>query len=151
MNEYKNVKNIYQNKIISPENSIIEMIEYLKNKIDYRIIDLHKHKYYYEKTKSNIYNSYCNENKKINSDHFIIEVWEIINNEKSSMYYSNFDDTIYVVFEYKTEFISSNSNDLLAELIVKKGINTKDIEKKNNTYMNYLFFLKYAIDNHSID
>ena len=33
MNEYKNVKNIYQNKIISPENSIIEMIEYLKNKI----------------------------------------------------------------------------------------------------------------------
>ena len=46
MNEYKNVKNIYQNKIISPENSIIEMIEYLKNKIDYRIIDLHKHKYY---------------------------------------------------------------------------------------------------------
>lgn len=155
MKEYEKIEYKYQNRIITPEKDIVEIMQYLKNKVDYRIVDLTKYEHRLNRIKHNIYYSYYNDSKSINKDDLIIEGWEIIKNKKSINYYSNHDvrshdDTIYVVFEYKTGYISSNSNDVLSELIVKRGINSEDIAQKSIVYKNYLFFLEYAIENNLI-
>ena len=76
-----------------------------------------------------------------------IKVYEIIKNEKSYHYFKiNNDNDLHISFDFFNSYMESNCSKLLYELRIYKGIDTNDIEDKNEYYFEYLDIIKTYIE-----
>ncbi|HBC93183.1 MAG TPA: hypothetical protein DCZ10_09885 [Pelotomaculum sp.] len=112
--------------------SISELVEMLEAKADIKEIAPNELPGYARQTA--IYNaSHCilNEDLQVKPDNMLLLAFQIIQNEKSSYYYSDDimgDDFIYVVFEKHTEYMWSNSQKLFLELELARGVSQHEFD-----------------------
>ena len=72
--------------------------------------------------------------------------YKVLKNDKSQKYYDYLEDDIYIILEEKTQSLSSNCALLGLELLIERGINKEDIEENNETFIDYMNYIKMYLD-----
>lgn len=79
------------------------------------------------------------------SDERMDKQFKIEYNEGTAVYYQDVNpafQTIYVIFETKTGYLTSNSQRLLSELFIEQGIDPEDIAANSILYQSYLTYIE---------
>ena len=79
-------------------------------------------------------------------DELKIMTYKVLKNDKSQKYYDYLEDDIYIILEEKTQSLSSNCALLGLELLIERGINKEDIEENNETFIDYMNYIKMYLD-----
>ncbi|MDR3586982.1 MAG: hypothetical protein P4L59_16970 [Desulfosporosinus sp.] len=142
----------YKHKIVPGEKSTEELINFLKDKVDVVEIDTTEFsRFFMERHIINIVHCVRNQELKLTANDLNIIAFNIIKDNRSNSYYQcrpvqriankHKNDMIYVVFEKRTGYIHSNSNKLLLELFIERGISQYDYDNDTNLLHSYLFYL----------
>lgn len=143
-----NLKNKYYSILKNNRKTSSELCNYIKNKFD--IIDVSKKNDVIAKEKfefkKNCLSSWYNSDKSLNQDNLVLNSYIIIKNSKSNFYYQKFGqkylkDSIYVIIESNTGYISSNSDELNNELYLYRGVSNLDIINNSPDLFLYLELL----------
>lgn len=90
-----------------------------------------------------------NPSKFIQMYNFEFELFSFKHSPENNSFYENYesrecaDDIVYVIFENNSNSFDCNSNRLLLELLVFKGINEDDVNNLTNSYYTYLTYIKF--------
>ena len=141
--------NQYIPQIISPRKSSEEFLEHLKNKIKCTQSDVPDRNSFFMKTITfNVLNCILNV-EELTEDELEFVYYLVEHNEETEHYYEEiisrqipvFYEPIYVLFEKKTGYITSNAQMLLLELFIEQGIDEKDLESESIHAISYLSFI----------
>ena len=142
-------KKIYIPQIISPRKSSEELEIHLKNKVKCSSSDVPDKKSFFMKamTESVLYSILNEDGYKEEDLEFVYYLVE--HNEETEHYYEEMlsgqvpikYEPIYVLFEKKTGYITSNSQMLLLELFIEQGIDEEDLESESIHAISYLSFI----------
>lgn len=139
----------YKPYIITPHKNSIELLDYLKNKVDCTEIDLFAEDVFLKKlmVESATY-SILNTEGKTESDfqfkHFFVEP-----SQRNEPYYQEMNrelETVYVIIEMQTGYVFSNCQKLLLELLVEQGIDVEDLEAGNTLCKCYLHYIQSYLE-----
>ncbi len=132
--------------VISPRKSSDAFLNHLQSKVDCIETDFSANSKIFKKLiLENA--SYCilNTEKYTTEEEFCFKQFKIGYNEDTAVYYQNLNpafQTIYVIFETKTGYLTSNSQRLLLELFIEQGIDPKDITTNSILYQSYLTYIE---------
>ena len=138
--------NKYIPPIISPRKSSDEFLVHLKNKIKCTQSDVPDRNSFFMKTMTfNVLNCILNM-EGLTENELEFEYYLVEHNEETEHYYEEiisrqvpvFYEPIYVLFEKKTGYITSNSQMLLLELFIEQGIDEEDLKSDSIHAKSYL-------------
>ena len=142
----------FSNKLNVKRKTIEGLILYIKSLYVVDQIDPHNklYKKKFERFKINCLNAISNSSKK-NPNDLKIECYVIAKNSATANYYNDIEaynyKELYVMIEYSTEYIDSNSIKLYNELVVFMGLSKDDIKMQTQRFSSYLLALNASIKN----
>ena len=132
--------------IIKPRKSSEEFLSHLQNKVKCTQSDVPDRNSFFMKTITfNVLNCILNV-EGLTENNLEFEYYLVEHNEETEHYYEEiisrqvpaFYEPIYVLFEKKTGYITSNSQMLLLELFIEQGIDEEDLESESIHAISYL-------------
>lgn len=142
-------KKQYIPQIISPKKSSEEFLTHLQNKVKCTQSDVPDRNSFFMKAMTfNVLNCILNV-EGLTEDELEFVYYLVEHNEETEHYYEEiisrqipvFYEPIYVLFEKKTGYITSNAQMLLLELFIEQGIDEKDLESESIHAISYLSFI----------
>lgn len=139
-------KKQYIPQIISPKKSSEEFLTHLQNKVKCSQTDVpDKNSFFMKAMTQNVLYSILNE-EGYNEDDLEFVYYLVEHNEETEHYYEEMFsrvvpaiyEPIYVLFEKRTGYITSNSQLLLLELFIEQGIDEEDLESNSIHAKSYL-------------
>ena len=115
--------------------NINEIIDYIKQKLTIK----ESTKAFNNKVLEVLYPDYAD--KELN-----VIYLDVVRDEKSKEYYDLKCEDLYIVYESNYDYINSNSNLLLLEMKILKGVTPYDIENQTLRYQDYMSAIKFIIN-----
>lgn len=96
---------------------------------------------------SNASHCICNDELKLAPNNMIFRAFEVIRNEKSVPYLTDYPrGSVYTIFEERTVYISSDSNKLFRELEFARGVSKEEYDKEGMQFRCLISHLAIAYD-----
>lgn len=139
-------KTVFQPGILSPRKSGDAFLAHLQAKVDCIETDFSSNYEVFKKMiLENAVHCILNTEKYTEEKDFDFRQFKIEYNEDTAPYYENLNpsfQTIYVIYEMKTGYLTGNSQKLLLELFIEQGINPEDIAADSILYQSYLTYIE---------
>ena len=133
-------------RIISPRKSSDVFLAHLQTKVDCIETDFSSnYETFKELILENVVHCILNTEKYTKEKDFSFRQFKIEYSRDTALYYESLNpsfQTVYVIYEMKTGYLTSNSQRLLLELFIEQGIDSEDIATDSILYQSYLTYIE---------
>lgn len=145
MTSKENMVSKLKHSVISGKKTPSDLADWIKTKFDVKLISFSKFSdAFFSSIKFNALHAITNKYLCLSEGDFEFVLYQIIENEKSNVYYDSFDlrnageEFIFIILERKTGYVFTNHNKLQLELVMEQGISQYDYDNETDVFVNYL-------------